>query len=55
MDVYDHAIHLRGRDFAKETCIPLASYWLDTTLVNLGENTTAELGLAKLGAMKLGG
>ena len=55
VDVYEHAIHLRGRDFAKETCIPLASYWLDTTLVNLGENTTAELGLAKLGTMKLGG
>ena len=32
VDVYENGIHLRGRDFVKEEFLPIASYWLDTTL-----------------------
>lgn len=32
VDVYDNGIHLRGRDFVKGEFLPIASYWLDTTL-----------------------
>lgn len=32
VDVYANGIHLRGRDFAKGEFLPIASYWLDTTL-----------------------
>jgi hypothetical protein len=32
VDVYEKGIHLRGRDFAKGKFLPIASYWLDTTL-----------------------
>lgn len=39
MDVYENGIHLRGRDFIKEQFLPIASYWLDTTLVEMPEKT----------------
>ena len=32
VDVYENGIHLRGRDFVKGQFLPIASYWLDTTL-----------------------
>ena len=32
VDVYENGIHLRGRDFIKEEFLPIASYWLDTTI-----------------------
>lgn len=32
VDVYENGIHLRGRDFAKDVFLPIASYWIDTTL-----------------------
>lgn len=32
MDVYADGIHLRGRDFARGEFLPIASYWLDTTI-----------------------
>lgn len=32
VDVYKNGIHLRGRDFVKGEFLPIASYWLDTTL-----------------------
>jgi predicted phosphodiesterase len=32
VDVYENGIHLRGRDFVKGEYLPIASYWLDTTL-----------------------
>lgn len=32
VDVYPNGIHLRGRDFMKGEFLPIASYWLDTTL-----------------------
>lgn len=39
VDVYRDGIHLRGRDFVKGEFLPIASYWLDTTLVNIPEKT----------------
>ena len=32
VDVYENDIHLRGRDFVKGEFVPIASYWLGTTL-----------------------
>ena len=32
VDVYPSGIHLRGRDFVRGEFLPIASYWLDTTL-----------------------
>lgn len=32
VDVYANGIHLRGRDFVKDEFLPIASYWLDTTI-----------------------
>lgn len=39
IDVYENGIHLRGRDFIKGEFLPIASYWLDTTLVEIPEKT----------------
>lgn len=39
MDVYKNHIVLRGRDFVKEKFLPIATYCLDTTLVNVEANT----------------
>ena len=39
VDVYENGIHLRGRDFAKGEFLPIASYWLDTTLVTIPAGT----------------
>ena len=39
VDVYDKGIHLRGRDFVKEEFIPIASYWIDTTLIEIEAKT----------------
>lgn len=39
VDVYPDGIHLRGRDFVKGEFLPIASYWLDTTLKVIPENT----------------
>lgn len=39
IDVYEDGIHLRGRDFVKEEFLPIASYWLDTTLQTIPEGT----------------
>jgi UDP-2,3-diacylglucosamine pyrophosphatase LpxH len=32
VDVYNDGIHLRGRDFIKGKFLPIASYWLNTTI-----------------------
>lgn len=32
VDVYENGIHLRGRSFAQEEFLPVASYWLDTSI-----------------------
>lgn len=32
VDVYENGVHLRGMDFIKEEQIPIASYWLDTSI-----------------------
>lgn len=39
VDVYENGIHLRGRDFVKEEFLPIASYWLDTTLETIEPDT----------------
>ncbi len=39
VDVYESGIHLRGRDFVKDKFLPIASYWLDTTLQTIPEKT----------------
>lgn len=39
VDVYKNGIHLRGRDFVQEKFLPIASYWLDTTLQTIDEKT----------------
>lgn len=39
VDVYESGIHLRGRDFVKGEFLPIASYWIDTTLQNVPAGT----------------
>ena len=39
VDVYKNGIHLRGRDFVKGEFLPIASYWLDTTLQTVAADT----------------
>lgn len=39
VDVYQNGIHLRGRDFIKGEFLPIASYWLDTTLQEVPAGT----------------
>lgn len=39
VDVYPNGIHLRGRDFVKGEFLPIASYWLDTTLQTVEPGT----------------
>lgn len=39
VDVYRNGIHLRGRDFVAEKFLPVASYWIDTTLVEISEKS----------------
>jgi hypothetical protein len=39
VDVYKNGIHLRGRDFVNEEFLPIASYWLDTTLKTVEAGT----------------
>lgn len=42
VDVYENGIHLQGRDFVKGEFIPIASYWLDTTLQTVAAGTYAD-------------
>ena len=39
VEVYENGVHLRGRDFVKGEYLPIASYWLDTTLQIIPANT----------------
>lgn len=39
VDVYENGIMLRGRDFVNEKFLPVAQYYLDTTIKNIQENT----------------
>lgn len=43
IDVYENGIHLRGRDFVKGEFLPIASYWLDTTIQPVLEKTYVDL------------
>ena len=42
VDVYKNGIHLRGRDFVKGEFLPIASYWLDTTLQTIPAGTYSD-------------
>lgn len=42
VDVYENGIHLQGRDFVNGEFIPIASYWLDTTLQTVAAGTYAD-------------
>lgn len=42
VDVYENGIHLRGRDFVKGEFLPIASYWLDTTLQTVEAGTYSD-------------
>ena len=39
IDVYENFIVVKGRDFVKEKYLPIATYMIDTTLVNIEANT----------------
>lgn len=39
VDVYENGIHLRGKDFVRGEWLPIASYWLDTTLQTVAAGT----------------
>lgn len=39
VDVYENGIHLRGRDFAGGAFLPIANYWIDTTLQTVEAGT----------------
>ena len=39
VDVYENGIHLRGMDFVKGEFLPIASYWIDTTLQTVAAGT----------------
>lgn len=39
VDVYENGIHLRGRDFVNGEFLPIASYWLDTTIQTVAAGT----------------
>ena len=39
VNVYENGIHLQGRDFIRDKFLPIASYWLDTTLKIVEANT----------------
>lgn len=39
VDVYENGIHLRGRDFAGDAFLPIANYWIDTTLQTVEAGT----------------
>ena len=43
VDVYENGIYLRGRDFVKGEFLPIASYWLDTTLQTVQAGTYTDL------------
>lgn len=42
VDVYPNGIRLRGRDFVKGEFLPIASYWLDTTLQTVEAGTYSD-------------
>jgi hypothetical protein len=39
VDVYENGIHLRGVDFIEEEFVPIASYWIDTTPLEIASGT----------------
>ena len=50
VDVYENGIHLRGIDFIEEEFVPIASYWIDTTPVEIAQGSyTDSLGVIDTG------
>ena len=39
VDVYENGIHLRGIDFIEKEFVPIASYWIDTTPIEIPANS----------------
>ena len=39
VDVYETGIHLRGMDFVRGAFLPIASYWIETNLQTVPENS----------------
>ena len=39
VDVYENGVHLKGRDFVNDKFLPIASYWLDTTITEISAKT----------------
>lgn len=39
VDVYENGIHLKGRDFSTDKFLSIASYWIDTTPIQIAEKT----------------
>lgn len=35
VDVYENGIHLQGRDFVKEKFLPIANYWINTSITEI--------------------
>lgn len=54
VDVYENGVHLRGIDFIEEEFVPIASYWIDTTPVDIPvESYTDATGTIKKKAITL--
>lgn len=47
VDVYENGIHLRGIDFIEEEFVPIASYWIDTTPVEITGEYIDDNGIIK--------
>lgn len=43
VDVYENGIHLRGIDFIEEEFVPIASYWIETTPIEIPENSYVDI------------
>lgn len=39
VDVYENGVHLQGRSFVDNTFLPIASFWIDTTLTTVEAKT----------------
>lgn len=43
VDVYENGIHLRGIDFIEKEFVPIASYWIDTTPIEIPANSYVDV------------
>ena len=47
VDVYEDGLHLKGYDFINNKYIPVASYWLDTTIVYVDNSDNPQQAVAR--------